>query len=150
MRGAATGSRPVPSPVTGDGAPRDDVHRGHLRTLAAGLFIGLFFTALLFGAVIGSSGQPPADEAEAWASITRSSGASSTSMTGDGVWEVGVDVAPGTYEAASAAATSCSWSVHAADGTVLDEGRASGAARATLEHGQRFTSSGCGPWARAD
>ncbi|WP_110180542.1 hypothetical protein [Nocardioides solisilvae] len=71
------------------------------------------------------------------------------SVVGDGVFEVGVDVAPGTWTS-SGGSDSCTWVVRTAEdgGDVVTEESVAGgaAAEVTLADDLFFETSGCGDW----
>ncbi|MEU2438200.1 hypothetical protein ABZ595_18690 [Streptomyces rubradiris] len=82
-------------------------------------------------------------------------GTPAASMDGDGgIFEVGTDVAPGTYKSTGNADGSCSWErlKDAGDGTdsVLAHGNVTGTAVVTLSASDRyFKTNDCGDWKRA-
>lgn len=71
-------------------------------------------------------------------------------MPGDGIFEVGVDIQPGTYIAD--AGDGCYWArLSGSDGfdSIIDNNFGAGQMIVTIKEGDRFfETSGCAPWAR--
>ena len=75
-----------------------------------------------------------------------------TAMSGDGTYEVGVDVQPGTYVSAPTSGINCYWerSTGSDDlGSIIDNDNTTGQAVVTIKKSDKFfTSSGCSDWKR--
>lgn len=73
-------------------------------------------------------------------------------MPGDGTYQIGVDVQPGTYIAAPAASGNCYWArLKGDDGldTIIDNGNSSGQVVVTIKGSDKlFESRGCSDWSR--
>ncbi|MGH3881028.1 MAG: hypothetical protein ACRDSK_28730 [Actinophytocola sp.] len=70
----------------------------------------------------------------------------------DGLFEVGVDVQPGTYRTEGPSggnAGGCYWSRSGADGDVIDNGVLNDQGSVNIRKGERIDSAGCLPWRRA-
>ena len=68
-----------------------------------------------------------------------------TAMSGDGTYEVGVDVQPGTYVSAPTSGINCYWEL----GSIIDNDNTTGQAVVTIKKSDKFfTSSGCSDWKR--
>jgi hypothetical protein len=83
-----------------------------------------------------------------WTPIERYAGPAGTEMPGDGIWLVGEDVVPGTYEAEGG--EWCLWQRLDAFAPELDSVIQGGSnRRATVESGDvAFVTEGCGAWTR--
>ncbi len=73
-------------------------------------------------------------------------------VPGDGTYQVGVDVKPGTYVAAPAASGNCYWArLRSGDGldNIIDNGNSSGQVVVTIKASDKlFESHGCSDWSR--
>ncbi len=73
-------------------------------------------------------------------------------MAGDGTYQVGVDVQPGTYVAAPAASGNCYWArLNGGDGldNIIVNGNTSGPVVVTIKQSDKlFESHGCSDWSR--
>lgn len=68
----------------------------------------------------------------------------------EGVWEVGVDIAPGKYKVIEPIASDCYWEINpTGKDDIVDNGNPTGGRPVVvLKKGQTFTNQGCGDWAR--
>ncbi|MFF7095126.1 hypothetical protein ACFY9A_22425 [Streptomyces rubradiris] len=103
----------------------------------------------------GSDGAKAGEAGEGKKTAPAAKGTPAASMDGDGgIFEVGTDIAPGTYKSTGNADGSCSWErlKDAGDGTdsVLAHGNVTGTAVVTLSASDRyFKTNDCGDWKRA-
>lgn len=70
----------------------------------------------------------------------------------DGLFEVGIDVQPGTYRTEGPDGTNdggCYWSRSGPRGDVIDNGVVNEPGAVTVRQGERIDSAGCLPWKRA-
>lgn len=71
----------------------------------------------------------------------------------DGVWTVGVDVAPGTYRA-SAVSSTCYWAILRSgtngDDIIANDLPSGGNPQVTIEEGQDFETVRCGEWVKIE
>lgn len=76
-----------------------------------------------------------------------------TTITGDGTYEVGVDVEPGKYKAPGSAQGSlapCYWARLKADGEdIIDNDLGNGPKTATIKKGELFETARCGTWTKS-
>ncbi len=72
----------------------------------------------------------------------------SNTISGDGTYEVGVDMKPGKYKSKSE--SDCYWSVNADPNgnNILSNGLSSGPQTVTVAKGQYFETADCGDWVR--
>jgi hypothetical protein len=74
-----------------------------------------------------------------------------TAMAGDGTYEVGIDIKPGTYVSTPADSGNCYWERSKGDGFdgILENDNTSGQAVVTIKKSDRFfKSSGCNDWTK--
>jgi hypothetical protein len=83
--------------------------------------------------------------------VTEPAPAPAVAMAGDGTYEVGVDVQPGTY-VSPAPASNCYWArMKAGDGidNIIDNNNNAGQSVVTIKAGDKFfESSGCSDWTK--
>lgn len=100
--------------------------------------------------LVGKDGKAGKSAPAAAVPSTASSTTSGTSTIDDGTWEVGADIAPGTYRAAGG--DLCYWEIlkgppHGDDiDNILENDVASKNVVVTLSQGQWFNTDGCGQW----
>ncbi|OLF17888.1 hypothetical protein [Actinophytocola xanthii] len=83
-------------------------------------------------------------------SATVSAPPASTTQVDDGLFEVGTDLAPGTYRTDGPDGTNrtgCYWSRIGPSGEAVDRGVLRRPGTVTLREGERFDTAGCRPWA---
>jgi hypothetical protein len=68
----------------------------------------------------------------------------------EGVWEVGVDVKPGTYKVTAALSEECYWKIAkiGSDDIIQNDIPTGGRPVVKLSKGQEFTNQGCGTWGK--
>ncbi len=111
--------------------------------------------------VSATSGPAPATTVTATTTATTTATATVTktaapplpkaAMAGDGTYEVGVDVKPGTYVAAPADSGNCYWERSKGGGFsgIIENDNTSGQALVTIKATDKlFTSSGCSDWTK--
>jgi hypothetical protein len=84
--------------------------------------------------------------------VTEPAPAPATAMAGEGTYEVGVDVQPGTYISAPTSGSNCYWArMKAGDGidNIIANDNTTGSAVVTIQAGDKFfKSSGCSDWTK--
>ncbi len=129
---------------------------------------GIVVTAVaaIVGTVAGSEpneGEPPAatrvtvtatqfETKTVTETVTASPPAGPRSEFTDGLFEVGIDVQPGTYRTEGPDGSNsggCYWSRSSARGDVIDNGVVNEPGSVTVRPGERIDSAGCLPWKRA-
>jgi hypothetical protein len=72
-------------------------------------------------------------------------------ISDDGIYTVGADIAIGTYRVTAAASSDCYWSITKSGsngGDIIENNLGGGFPRVTLKAGQDFTTTSCGSWAK--
>lgn len=84
--------------------------------------------------------------------VTAPRPAPAVAMAGDGTYEVGVDVRPGTYVSATPESGNCYWArMTGGDGidNIIDNNNSSGRSVVTIKKGDKlFESNGCSDWTK--
>jgi hypothetical protein len=125
--------------------------------LAAGVAVGC-----IGGIAIGSSDNTPAasqavgqpqstDQPGATEAAAPPAPAGPATTIGDGVWVVGVDIAPGTWRPTAVADSNCYWSITKSGSNgrdIVSNNIGGGRPTVVVKEGQDFEVNRCGTWAK--